>query len=136
MKLGCRTLEKFPGHVGAVGASPFHMPLQTAFQSDSYHRGTQFERTCMVLLQSELDIAFGFLRLADAETGWGNAAHVNELIAKASSSYKAVLKGLPNVPLEFEEERRSLREGVRMLQDAIRGAARRLQQDLALHQFG
>lgn len=109
------------------------MLLETAPRSDRCRRGSQLERTCMVLLQSELDIAFGFLRLADAETGCGNAAHVDELIAKASSSFKAVLNGLPNVPLEFEEERRSLREGVRMLQDAIRAVARRRQQDLALH---
>ena len=95
-------------------------------------RSTQVERACMVLLQSELDIAFGFLRLADVETESGAAAHADELIAKASSSYKTVLDGLATVPLEFEEERQLLREGVRMLQDAIRAVARRRQQDLAL----
>jgi hypothetical protein len=87
----------------------------------------------MVLLQSELDIAFGFLRLAEVETESGNAAHADELIAKANSSYKEVLDGLPRVPLEFEEERQALREGVRMLQDAIRAVARRRQQYFALH---
>jgi hypothetical protein len=103
------------------------MPLETALRSDSC-RGSQLERTCVVLLESELDIAFGFLRLADVETeSGGNAAHADELIAKASNSYKAVLDGLATVPLEFEEERQVLREGVRMLQDAIRAVARRRQ---------
>jgi hypothetical protein len=112
------------------------MTLDTAteYRREAASRlSTQVERTCMVLLQSELDIAFGFLRLAEVETESGNAAHADELIAKASSSYKEVLDGLANVPLEFEEERQSLREGVRMLQDAIRAVARRRQQDLALH---
>jgi hypothetical protein len=112
------------------------MPLETALKSDSCRCGSQLERTCVVLLEAELDIDFGFLRLADAETGSGNAAHADELIAKASNSYKAVLDGLATVPLEFEEERQLLREGVRMLQDAIRAVARRRQQDLTLHQFG
>ena len=112
-----------------------HMRLETAPQSDSY-RGSRLERTCVVLLEAELDIAFGFLRLVDAETGCRNTAHADELIAKANSSYKTVLNGLVAVPLEFEEERQVLREGVRMLQDAIRAVARRRQQDLALHQLG
>ena len=67
------------------------------------------ERTCIVFLQSELDIAFGFLRLAEVETGSGNTAHADELIAKASNSCKAVLDGLATVSREFEEERQVLR---------------------------
>jgi len=79
------------------------MTMETAFE---YRRSasrcaTQVERTCIVLLQSELDIAFGFLRLAEVETGSGKAAHAEELIAKASGSYQTVLEGLGNVPLEF-----------------------------------
>jgi hypothetical protein len=112
------------------------MPLETALESDNCRCGSRLERTCVVLLEAELDIAFGFLRLADAETGSGKAAHADELIAKASNSYKAVLDGLATVPLEFEEERQLLRERVRMLQDAIRAVARRRQQDVTLHQFG
>ena len=112
------------------------MTLDTAIEyrdGSASRRSTQVERTCIVLLQSELDIAFGFLRLADVETESGDATHADELIAKASSSYKMVLEGLATVPLEFEEERQLLREGVRMLQDAIRAVARHRQQDLALH---
>ena len=112
------------------------MTLETAAEyrdTAACHRGTRIERTCIVLLQSELDIAFGFLRLADVETGSGNTAHADELIAKASSSYKAVLNGLATVSLEFEEERLLLREGVRMLQDAILALARRRTQEASLH---
>ena len=108
------------------------MIIDTAIEygrGSASRRSTQVERTCMVLLQSELDIAFGFLRLAHVEIQSGIAAHADELIAKASSSYKAILDGLATVPLEFEEERQLLREGVRMLQDAIRAVARRRQQD-------
>ena len=110
------------------------MTLESAVESRvPARRGTQIERTCIVLLQSELDIAFGFLRLADVETGSGNATHADELIAKASTSYKAVLDGLASVSLEFEEERQLLREGVRMLQDAIRAVARRRQAAASLY---
>jgi len=77
------------------------------------------ERTCIVFLQSELDIAFGFLRLAEVETGSGNTSHADELIAKASNPYKAT------VSREFEEERQVLRERLHLLQDAIRTVARR-----------
>jgi hypothetical protein len=83
------------------------------------------ERTCIVFLQSELDIAFGFLRLAEVETRSGDTAHADELIARASNSYKAALNGLTTVSREFEEERQVLRERLRLLQDAIRAVARR-----------
>jgi hypothetical protein len=103
------------------------MALDTTVEYPGSVRGRQVERACIVLLQSELDIAFGFLRLADVETGSGKNAHADALIAKANSSYKTVLNSLPTVPLEFEEERQLLREGVRMLQDTIRAVARRRQ---------
>jgi hypothetical protein len=111
------------------------MTLETAveYHGSPRRRGTQVESTCLVFLQSELDIAFGFLRLADVETGSGNTTHADELIAKASSSYRAVLNGLGTVPLEFEEERQLLREGIRMFQDAIRAIARRREQYANLH---
>ena len=111
------------------------MTLDTALRLDG-RRGTRVERTCVVLLESELDIAFGFLRLADVEIESGNHAHADELIGKASNSYKVVLNGLPTVPLDFEGERQLLREGARLLEDAIRATARRRPQDLALHHSG
>jgi hypothetical protein len=99
------------------------LDITVEYRESARRRGTQVERACIVLLQSELDIALGFLRLADVETDSGKAAHADELIAKANSSYKAVLNGLATVPVEFAEEKQLLREGVRMLQDAIRAVA-------------
>jgi hypothetical protein len=111
------------------------MTLETpvGYHGHTSPRGTPVERACMLFLQSELDIAFGFLRLADTETGSHNTTHADELIGKASNSYKAVLDGLATVSLEFEEERLRLREGVRLLQDTIRAVTRRRQQDANLH---
>jgi hypothetical protein len=110
------------------------MPLETTveYSASTFRRDTRLERTCIVFLQSEIDIAIGFIHLADVETASGNPAHADELIAKASSSYKSVLKGLPTVPLDFEEERQGLREGARMLEDKIRAVARR-RRDSNLH---
>ena len=105
------------------------------YYGPAFQRATQVERTCIVLLESELDIALGFLRLAEVETDSGNAAHADELIGKANNSYKAVLNGLATVPLEFEGERQFLREGIRSLQDTIRAIARRRQQHEDLHQL-
>lgn len=82
------------------------------------------ERTCIVLLEAELDIALGFLRLAEAETRGGNAAHADELINKAGAAYKRLLGGLTTVSLDFQEERQMLQEGIRKLQDSIRAAMR------------
>ena len=92
----------------------------------TWQQARKVERTCIVLLEAELDIALGFLRLADAEIKGGNATHADELIDKAGAAYKRLLNGLTTVSLEFEEERRSLHEGVRKLQDSICAAMRNM----------
>lgn len=101
--------------------------------SPAWHRARKVERTCIVLLQSELDIALGFLRLAEAEIDSGSAAHADELIAKAGNSFRIAQNGLAGISREFQDERGALQEGLRTLQEAIRAAVRR--RSGQLHQF-
>ena len=108
--------------------------VELEVHSSAWRGARGVERACIVLLEAELDIALGYLRLADAETG-SNAAHADELIAKANNSHKTVLNGLATVSPAFEEERQVLRDGLRLLQDAIRSTTRRRQQAADLHQF-
>ena len=78
------------------------------------------ERTFIVFLQSELDIAYAFVRLTAVEARSGNTGHADELIAIASNSYKTVLNDLATMSMECDEERQVLHEQVGLLQDAIR----------------
>lgn len=123
-----RALNIAPARVEAMLEATEAQP-----HSAAWHRARKVERACIVLLQSELDIALGFLRLAEAEMDNGSTAHADELIAKANSSFRTAQSGLANISLEFEEERRVLREGVRLLQEAIRAVVRRRPQEL--HHF-
>ena len=82
------------------------------------------DRACLALLQSEIDLAFGFLRLAQVESHGGNSAHAADLIAKAALAHKAVLKDLPSLSLESEEEMRELQRSVRKLFETIRAVER------------
>ena len=101
--------------------------------SPAWRGARDVERACIVLLDAELDIALGYLRIADAEI---NAAHAEELITKATQSYQIVINGLPTMSPGLEEEKLVLRQRVRLLQDAIRAAIRRRQHNAELHQFG
>lgn len=82
-------------------------------------RSLSVERACLALLQSDIDIAFSFLRLADAEARGGNAAHADELIGKATETYKNLLNRIGTVPAELEDEQHDLQRGMRSLREAI-----------------
>ncbi len=56
--------------------------------SPAWRGARDVERACIVLLDAELDIALGYLRIADAEC---SEAHAGELIAKATESYQIVV---------------------------------------------
>jgi hypothetical protein len=82
------------------------------------------ELVCITLLQSEIDVALGFLRLAEVESHGGNSAHAAELIAKAILAHRTVLQDLGGVSTEFEEEKRELDREARKLLEAIRASER------------
>lgn len=84
----------------------------------------QTERACLALLQGDVDQAFAFLRLAEAETHGGKAAHAAELIAKAILARETVLKDLGRMSPSFEEEKGELRNACRRLLEAIRAVER------------
>jgi len=57
------------------------------------------ERVCFALMQSEIDLAFSLLRLAEAEIRGGDDAHVRELVGRASTMYKVALSYLDVLPV-------------------------------------
>jgi hypothetical protein len=65
-------------------------------------------------------------RLAAMEIHFGDIAQAGELIAKAILEYKTVLRYLPSLPTDFEEDNFERREGVRKLLEAIRAAERHI----------
>jgi hypothetical protein len=67
-------------------------------------------------LQSDLDLAFSYLRLAEAETRGGIAAHATELMAKAVITHRTVLREFANIPDLYESKRELASEARRLLE--------------------
>jgi transposase len=88
-------------------------------------RSERAQRTCMTLLQSEIDIAFFYLRLAEAETRGGKAGHAAELMAKAILVHKTVLGELEGVSATVQEEKYELVKEARRLLESIQAVERR-----------
>lgn len=84
----------------------------------------RLEQACTTLLQSEMDLAFSYLRLAQAETRGGSAAHAAELIGKAILAHKNVVQDLAGVSMELQDLKRELAGSARELQEAIRSVQR------------
>lgn len=80
------------------------------------------ERVCFALMQSEIDLAFSLLRLAEAEIRGGDDAHVRELVGRASTMYKVALSYLDVLPVCVGKRESLL--GVRELFEAIRAVER------------
>jgi hypothetical protein len=80
------------------------------------------ESLCLTL-QSHLDLAFSYLRLAEAETRGGKAAHATELMAKAVTTHRTVLREFANIPDLYESKRKLAREATRLL-EAIQSVER------------
>ncbi|HTR39079.1 MAG TPA: hypothetical protein VMH80_24555 [Bryobacteraceae bacterium] len=77
------------------------------------------KRACLARLQTEIEIALAFLRLADAECKNGKHSHASELIDKAAVAYKAAMQHLDTISVNPTEETSRLREGARELFEAI-----------------
>jgi hypothetical protein len=86
------------------------------------------EQACLALVETEIEVALSFLRLADAETSGGNDEHAKELIAKAVAIHNVVLQYIENMRGEFETEKRELWVDARRLLENIRAAERRRRQ--------
>jgi len=69
-----------------------------------------------LMLQSDIDLAFSYLRLAEAETRGGKAAHASELMAKAVTTHRTVLREFANIPDLYESKRELAREARRLLE--------------------
>jgi hypothetical protein len=83
------------------------------------------EIVCLTL-QSDLDLAFSYLRLAEAETRGGRVAHAIELVAKAVITCKTVerelvcISGLNQNKPELTREARRLLESIQSVERRLR----------------
>jgi hypothetical protein len=82
------------------------------------------ETVCLTL-QSDLDLAFSYLRLAEAETRGGRVAHATELITKAVITCKIVERELVCIPGLNENKHELAREARRLL-ESIQSVERQL----------
>jgi hypothetical protein len=87
----------------------------------SFH---ETERACLALVETEIEVAFSFLRLAEAETQGGKVEHATHLISKAAGTYNVVLKYIENMRAEFAFEKCELRGEARRLLEGIQRAWR------------
>lgn len=76
-------------------------------------------RTVLAHLQTDIEIALTFLRLADAECKSGNRSRACALIDKATLAYEAAIQHLDHVPEAATDEISGLRQGARELFEAI-----------------
>ena len=67
-------------------------------------------------LQSDLDFAFSYLRLAETETRGGKADHASELIAKAVIAHRTVLRELVGISDMYQSNRELAGEARRLLE--------------------
>ena len=104
------------------------LPERTALPLTAIFRET--ELACLALVGTEIEVAFSFLRLAEAETSGGNDEHAKELIAKAVAIHNVVLQYIENMREEFETEKRELWIDARRLFENIRAVERRRRSDL------
>ena len=91
------------------------------------------EWACLALVETEIEVAFSFLRLAEIETRGGNGEDAAELIAKAVATHNVALQYVENMRAGLEAEKRQLGVEARKLFEAI-GAVKHLmkQSDLQI----
>ena len=78
------------------------------------------ERVCLALARGELEIAFSYLRLAEAEAHGGKLSHAQDLVDKARASHAAALQYVESLPAEFDDDKSEFLSEARQLFDAIR----------------
>jgi len=105
-----------------------YVSAQERFTENTKGTFRETERACLALVETEIEVAFSFLRLAEGETRAGNGQHANELIAKAVATHNIVLQYIGNMRAEFEAEKRGLCVEARRLFEAIRAAEERRRQ--------
>jgi len=73
----------------------------------------------LALVETEIEVAFSFLRLAEVGTRSGNSEDAAELIAKAVATHNVALQYVEHMRAGFEDERRQLSLEARKLFEAI-----------------
>jgi hypothetical protein len=79
----------------------------------------QTDRVSIAFLETDIDLAFTFLRLAEAEIHGGKAGRASELIAKAILACRTIRRHAEVLPVEFDEEKCELHERTQRLLEAI-----------------
>ena len=93
-----------------------------SFLDTSFH---ETEKACLALIETEIEVAFSFLRLAEVEINGGDEKHAVELIVKAVAVHDVVLQYVQNMRTEFGAVKRELRLEAHRLFEAVRAAERR-----------
>ena len=86
------------------------------------------DQACLDLIETTIEVAFSFLRMAEVEISGGDGEHATELIAKAAATHNVVVRYTQNMRAEFEVEKQELCLAGRKLLEAIRAAERRRRQ--------
>ncbi len=105
------------------------LPEQPPIRLTASSRETEW--ACLALVETEMEVAFSFLRLAEVETRGGNSEATAELIAKAVATHNVVLQYVENMRPEFESEKRQLSVEAGKLFEAI-GAVKQLKRQSEL----
>ncbi len=77
------------------------------------------EQIWITFVETDIELAFSFLRLAEAESGMGNGSRAGALIEKAILGYKDVIKRLESVSVVGPADLTDVRERASALLEAI-----------------
>src|SRR5260370_40575390 len=105
-----------------------YIAAQERFSENTKGTFRETERACLALVETEIEVAFSFLRQAERETRAGHGQQATELIDKAVATHTAVLQYVGNMRAEFEAEKRGPCVEARKLFEAIRSAEERRKQ--------
>jgi hypothetical protein len=87
----------------------------------------QTDRARIAFAETNIDLAFTCLRLADAEIRGGKAGRASELIEKAILAYKTLLQDAEILSAELDEEKCELHERTQRLLEAVFASERQFQ---------
>ena len=85
------------------------------------------EHLCLDLLQTDIDVAHAFLRLAKTETEFGDIPSASELVKKAKRAHDTVMREVQSSVLRLGPEKLEVQRSLRSLAAAIDEAERQCQ---------
>jgi len=81
------------------------------------------EQVCLALARAELEVAFSYLRLAEAESHGGNVAHAQDLVSKSQMTYLTAVRYIDSLTPDSDVDWCELQSDFHELFGAIRRMA-------------